>query len=180
VTRSAGPEPATARRPAVHRAPRSLALLVGVLVLTFGMTVGTAAASGAGKITTYDGVGTVGMGPQSITAGPDGNLWFTNGDYDSIGRITTKGKITLFNSASISAPYAIAAGSDGALWFTNNTNDSIGRITTTGTVTSYTDPSIGGPQGITNGPRRSTVVHQRRLRLDRTDHHYRNGDDLQR
>ena len=31
-----------------------------------------------------------------ITAGPDGNLWFTDTDTDSIGRITPSGAVTMF------------------------------------------------------------------------------------
>src|SRR5688500_11309045 len=52
-----------------------------------------------------------GSSPLSITAGPDGNLWFTEND-DRIGRITTSGTVTEF-SAGISpgaGPNGITAG----------------------------------------------------------------------
>ena len=71
---------------------------------------------------------------------------------DSIGRITTSGKVSSFRDASIRGPRAIAAGPDGALWFTNNRGDSIGRITTGGKVSSFRHASIDGPWGITAGP----------------------------
>ena len=37
---------------------------------------------------------TAGPSAAGITARPDGGLWFTNGSGDSIGRITTAGKVT--------------------------------------------------------------------------------------
>jgi streptogramin lyase len=89
--------------------------------------------------------------PGGITVGPDGALWFTNHDNDSIGRITTGGTVTNFTDPSISQPTGITAGPDGALWFVQN-NNSIGRITTSGSVSNFTDPSIFAPSGITVGP----------------------------
>ena len=68
---------------------------------------------------------------------------------NSIGRITTGGKVTVFRHPSIRGPQDIAAGPDGALWFTNR--DSIGRITTRGTVTSFRDAGVHGPWGIAAG-----------------------------
>src|SRR5258708_7824171 len=92
------------------------AVLVGLLVLTLSLTVGTAAALGAGKVTIFTGAGI--SRPPWIAAGPDGALWFTNHGNNSIGRITTAGKVTNYTDPSISLPYGIAAGPDGALWFT--------------------------------------------------------------
>ena len=37
-----------------------------------------------------------GSNPALITAGADGNLWFTETATDTIGRITTSGKVTEF------------------------------------------------------------------------------------
>ena len=91
-----------------------------------------------------------GIDPGSITAGPDGALWFTNPGNNSIGRITTSGAITSYTDPSIQDPTGITTGPDGALWFTNS--DSIGRITTSGVITSYTNPGIRGPSAIIAGP----------------------------
>jgi streptogramin lyase len=84
----------------------------------------------------------------SITAGPDGALWFSDGR--SIGRITTTGTVTHYTGAGINSPGAITAGSDGALWFANG--KSIGRITTAGLVSNYTGPGVNYPGSITAGP----------------------------
>jgi hypothetical protein len=76
----------------------------------------------------------------SITRGPDGNLWFIDGDGDYMGRITPDGKITEFSGPPLpgvdSGPPAatagikiITAGPDGNLWFTDAGNNKIGRIT---------------------------------------------------
>jgi streptogramin lyase len=50
-----------------------------------GLVTGVAQASGGGQVTIYAGIDD----PQGITTGPDGALWFTNYDGNSIGRITT-------------------------------------------------------------------------------------------
>jgi virginiamycin B lyase len=85
--------------------------------------------------------------PAGITAGADGALWFTNSD--SIGRITTKGKVPVYEHPGIDFSRGITVGPDGALWFTNS--DSIGRLTNKGKFTFYADPSISIAWGITVG-----------------------------
>jgi streptogramin lyase len=63
---------------------------------------------------------TANSSPVGITAGPDGNLWFTENAGNKIGRITTTGVITEFPvPSSDSSPYGITAGQDGNLWFTD-------------------------------------------------------------
>ena len=71
------------------------------------------------------------VSPGAITAGPDGNLWFTDGADDSIGRITTGGQVTLVTTGVSldSGPRDITTGPDGNLWFTEQTADQVGRIT---------------------------------------------------
>src|SRR5262245_22661777 len=71
---------------------------------------------------------TANSGPEGITAGPDGALWFTE-NRDKIGRITTGGAVTEFALPARSSPQGIAAGPDGALWFTEVDGNKIGRIT---------------------------------------------------
>jgi streptogramin lyase len=82
-------------------------------------------------------------GPNSITAGPDGNVWFTNfttrslpnvGTPPGIGRITPSGEITEYRAGLqyASSPDGIVAGPDGALWFTDRELSSIGRIVPSG------------------------------------------------
>jgi streptogramin lyase len=90
-------------------------------------------------------------GPEGITRGPDGAVWFTNSTGHSIGRIATTGVVTDYTAPSISAPTAITVGPDGALWFVDGAG-SIGRITTAGAVTSFPAPSIGSPVAIAAGP----------------------------
>src|SRR5688500_4657457 len=54
-----------------------------------------------------------------ITAGPDGNLWFTQPRDDQIGVITPGGAVIEYTvSPSGSKPDAITRGPDGNLWFT--------------------------------------------------------------
>ena len=94
--------------------------------------------------------------PYGITAGPDGNLWFTEGTSSQIGRITPTGQVTEF-SAGITpdgSPTGITAGPDGNLWFTEEDPSQVGRITPTGQVTEFAAGITPGsdPYGITAGP----------------------------
>jgi hypothetical protein len=91
-----------------------------------------------------------------VTAGPDGNLWFTNtgSGANSIGRVTPAGAISDFTDPTIVYPRGITAGPDGNLWFTlgYSSDASIGRITPAGVVSNFTDPTINAPVSIAAGP----------------------------
>ncbi|MBV8374847.1 MAG: hypothetical protein JO302_04995 [Candidatus Eremiobacteraeota bacterium] len=92
--------------------------------------------------------------PYGITAGPDGNMWFTELGGDKIGRATTAGTITEFTGLSPgAAPVIITVGPDHNLWFTENSNSSVAKITTSGAVTEYPTTTAGShPIGIVAGP----------------------------
>jgi virginiamycin B lyase len=76
--------------------------------------------------------------PEGIAPGPDGNLWFTNGGTNKIGKITTGGTVTEYSSTEGGGPIGIAKGSDGNLWFAMASPGSrVGKITTSGTVTYF-------------------------------------------
>jgi len=94
--------------------------------------------------------------PTSITAGPDGNLWFTEA-AGNIGRSTPRGSIIEFSvptsnqtGEAASSPEVIVAGPDGNLWFTDPGNHSVDRITTGGKITAFA--VSGAPHGLTVGP----------------------------
>src|SRR5258708_18292376 len=115
-----------------------------------------------------------GYQPGTITAGPDGALWFTevspnaqNGSAtltSKIGRITLAGQVSEFPLASNSYAGDITTEPDGALWFTteassyNPQNSSttltskIERITPSGTISEFPLPSNNSPEGSTTGP----------------------------
>jgi virginiamycin B lyase len=123
----------------------AVAVLAGVPLVSLGLAAGGASASAAPTLTIYPGIAR----PVSIAAGPDGALWFTNHANNTIGRITTTGKVHLY--AGVFEPEGITAGPDGALWFTNR--ESIGRITTTGSVTNnYQRPDLFMTNEIAPGP----------------------------
>jgi virginiamycin B lyase len=89
-----------------------------------------------------------------ITAGPDGNVWFTEPITGVIGRITPAGQVTEFPTP-VSDPIDITTGSDGNLWFTGGslTDGSIGRITPAGQVTKFPLPErFSRAGGIAAGP----------------------------
>jgi hypothetical protein len=71
----------------------------------------------------------VGGWPQGITAGPDGNLWFTEYYGNKIGRITPAGSFTEFTiPTASSSPWGITAGADANIWFTEEGGNKIGKI----------------------------------------------------
>jgi sugar lactone lactonase YvrE len=123
---------------------RGLSFMVGCLVLVelLGLVlsglgiVGTGPIAFIGTPITEFAVPTAHSGPTRITAGPDGNLWFTENQANQIGRITPKGAVTEFRIPTAdSGPEGITAGPDGNLWFTENQANQIGRITPHGTFT---------------------------------------------
>jgi streptogramin lyase len=94
------------------------------------------------------------IGPQDVAAGADGNLWFTEGSANQIGRITPAGAVTTFPLPTAnSAPHGITAGPDGNLWFTESLSNKIGRITTAGVISEFPIPTFSsGPHDIAAGP----------------------------
>src|SRR5262252_2822565 len=131
--------------------------------VAFAIVLAVVAAAPAGHFKSLR-VPTVGSDPRDITAGPDGNMWFTESNINvgQIGRIDAAGTITEFVVPTAgSQPSEIVAGPDGALWFTGPSGFPdffIGRITTDGQFSGFApacDPNGGCsivPQGIASGP----------------------------
>ncbi len=101
-------------------------------------------------------VPTTGAEPYDITAGPDGNLWFTDIGDDEIGMINpATDAIAEFPVPTANAsPRGIATGPDGNLWFTEFDADQIGMINpTTHAITEFPIPTAGAePYNIAAGP----------------------------
>jgi streptogramin lyase len=95
-----------------------------------------------------------GGGPVDITAGPDGNVWFTEIGGDKIGRITKDGTITEFPVPTPNSyPHGITAGPDGNMWFTEIKGNKIGRTTPEGKVTEFAIGTFcSQPHDIAAGP----------------------------
>lgn len=103
-------------------------------------------------------------GPGTITAGLEGDLWFTDGGGSDgvssvyggqIDRITADGTISEYQIPSPSSePICIVRGPDGDLWFTESTlyGGVIGRVTPKGTITTFALPESDEPDGIETGP----------------------------
>ena len=108
-----------------------LVLLVGLLV---GCGASTSPPSGltptsAKQISEFP-IPTSSSSPFAITAGPDGNLWYTEDTANRIGQITPSGRISEFSvPTSGSGPEGITKGPDGKLWFTEFIGNKIGQIT---------------------------------------------------
>jgi streptogramin lyase len=106
-----------------------------------------------GKFTEFT-IPTAASHPYGITAGPDGNLWFTEALANKIGRITTTGTITEFPVPTIGAGVTgIVAGPDGNLWFDESTVSKIGRMTPSGSAVEFaTTTAAATPIEIAAGP----------------------------
>jgi virginiamycin B lyase len=87
------------------------------MILTAGLMLSSGSALAAvGDITEYPIPTTLSI-PEGITAGPDGNLWFTELGANQVAKVTTAGAITEYPIPTASSgPGGIAAGSDGNLW----------------------------------------------------------------
>jgi sugar lactone lactonase YvrE len=134
----------------------ALGLALGGSVMPRGASVGVSAApssvvSEGGHFRLFT-IPTAHSYPSDITAGPDGNMWFTDDFGGKIGRITPAGAITEFPVPHSPRLEGIAAGPDGNLWFTDLRNDRIGRISTAGVITEFPLRPNAEPMGITAGP----------------------------
>ncbi len=121
---------------------RSAVLMLSLLMAGLAETVG------GQVITAFSVPG----GAEAITAGPDGNLWFTQ-RLNQIGRMTTSGAVAIASVPTAnSSLIGITAGPDDNLWFTEYDASKIGRITTTGVITEFPTPiGLAYPRGIAAG-----------------------------
>lgn len=158
--------------------PLQLVLLLTLLSLLGGCSVSTTPGSLQvpartrelkGRITEFS-LPASNNSPRSITAGPDGALWFTDdqsGEFTQdaggkIGRITPTGHLSEFRlSPHNSSPLGITTGPDGALWFTEvgltaqsgKYEGLIGRLASTGQFSEFPLPTAANaPQFLTTGP----------------------------
>jgi streptogramin lyase len=101
--------------------------------------------------------------PEDISAGLDGNLWFTETRVRKIGKISPAGQVTQYTlPAEGGAPTGIAPGQDGNVWFTEN-SALVGRITPTGEVTRLLTPTAESePFDLAPGPAGSLFVTEQK------------------
>jgi streptogramin lyase len=69
--------------------------------------------------------------PLAITAGPDGNMYYTTYFLDPttyIGGVTSAGALTRYEIPELVASFGITSGPDGNVWFTDNFNPRIWRL----------------------------------------------------
>jgi streptogramin lyase len=130
-----------------HASRGLLALVICALV---SLLIAGPASAGAPTATEFP-LGP-GVDPSNITAGPDGNLWFTADNEGSprIDRISPAGKVTEFGVGLDAGdfPGAITSGPDGNLWFLEDSGK-IGRITPAGVISQF---PVGSGFDITAGP----------------------------
>jgi len=111
-----------------------------------------------GCVATFFALPISNAGPESITAGPNGALWFVETNANEIGEIpSTATSASQIQSFPINTPNAglgvIVTGQDGALWFTETKADKLGRMLTTGQVTAETTlTGVTSPYGLVSAP----------------------------
>src|SRR5918994_1022383 len=111
--------------------------VVAALAIALGAMLSAAQAAPFASLKQFR-VPTADSEPRSITYGSDGNLWFVEGNLDSVlespavGQITPAGDITEFPvNCSFCSLSDIVQGPEGILYFTSN-DPILGRITTSG------------------------------------------------
>jgi streptogramin lyase len=122
--------------------------VIGCLVAAVALSLGAAVA----RAVTIDEFPAPG-GPFAISAGPDGNIWFTQFDTDRIGRMSTAGTLLGETQAPAGSGVGdIIAGPGGNLWFTATDRDRVGRVTTSGSLLSEVIlPALSEPVGLALG-----------------------------
>ncbi len=80
-------------------------------------------------------------GVLDIVAGPDGAMWFTDEQGDTVNRITVSGARTAFPLSPLSGPVGITVGPDRTIWFTELAGR-IGRISG-GPLAAVAVPALG-------------------------------------
>ena len=95
----------------------------------------------------------VGGGPQEVTAGPTGQMGFSNPTAapQFFGRMDYAGNFQPTNFGPNTDPFGIVFGNDGAYWFGEFGANRIGRVTPSGGSTSLDMPANSGPRHLTKG-----------------------------
>jgi streptogramin lyase len=126
----------------------------GALLAVLAVTLLVATGSARGQCFT-EFRASPGSGPADITAGPDGNLWFTEFDSGRLARILpfAPNTLTEFNlSHADIRPAGIASGPDGNVWFVENTGNQVGRISPASIIEFSIPTPRSAPQDIVAGP----------------------------
>ncbi|MDH4216744.1 MAG: hypothetical protein OEV23_07640, partial [Gallionella sp.] len=101
--------------------------------------------------------------PFGIASGPDGNLWFSDMQTNSIRKMTPAGVVTSYTIPTTttnntedcgygSCPQTIVSGPNGNMWFVEGNGNKIAKITTAGVITEYANTAGGWPQDLAVGP----------------------------
>ena len=111
----------------MKRGATATRLVALACALSFAALAAPSGASAAliGEVTEFSTGITPNSVPSQITAGPEGDLWFTERAElvsTNIGRITPAGEVTQFPILAFSEPQGIALGPEGKLWFAEINN----------------------------------------------------------
>ena len=112
------------------------ASVVSIVALVASGLMGAGAANAAPGDVTEIGLA-AGSTPRDVAAGPDGNMWVTGGNSNTIAKVTMTGAVTAYAlplPANVSNPWGISAGPDNNMWFTLRNGGKLGRMTTAGAV----------------------------------------------
>ncbi len=141
---------------AAHRLRRAAVLAAGVLASSLVLTAG--AGGSEPTVTIFTAGITPGSGPNAMTRGPDGAMWFTEYHGDKIGRVSADGNVTEYPSGGETGanPSGITTGPDGDIWFSVYGAGAIGQVdpATGELLGEYKIPNGGSshPDGIISGP----------------------------
>jgi streptogramin lyase len=140
----------------------SIALLAVGLLLATWLALPSTVNAAETTVTEYTAGLTPGSGPNAMTRGPDGAMWFSEYDGEKIGRIAQDGTIAEYPTTGHTQltagahPAGVVAGPDGNIWFSEFGTGDIGELdpATGELLGEYETPSgaASGLDGITRGP----------------------------
>src|SRR5439155_26521745 len=108
----------------------------GLWVIGGGLNTKVGCFSTAGILTNLYSLPS-GVDPNFITAGPDGNMWFTEFVGGNVGRVTPSGTVTQFPLPNAACPERITAGPDGNVWLADDCSSLVSSVTPSGGITQY-------------------------------------------
>lgn len=125
----------------------ALALAMVMTAAVIGVAAAGAARPSIRSYTVPDAFGP----PTVITAGTDGQMWFTESGYSGIARISLDGVIKDFSTRDTGGSTGITPGPDDRVWFTA-ADGHVEAIDRHGHVQRYPLHVRNGPDGIATGP----------------------------
>jgi hypothetical protein len=93
-------------------------------------------------------------GPTAIAIDQSGFAWVTNGDNNTVAKISADGSASnVFQGGGLNTPSSVSIDSGGNAWITNHSGASVTLINTSGSLSNFTGGGIASPSAIAINPK---------------------------